>query len=284
MALVLLQSALATPIFPKETLFFDRLAANDLQTKIIENPEIKITSIGVQTNKDVTRARIIVQAMPDCPENAPYQTNVLQCFYISMQNFDDNDVSKGEISFNVPKEWMTANSYDKNKLELRRYSYSWNDNGKLSTWKPTEISLQSENENNYNYKAVSDGFSYFSIVGNEKTNEITADVVKEELVTEQPTEEITPVEEKPAVIETSEQPDVTKTKTWFYILGLAVLSVVVSLTPAIIMPKEPKTPFEQLTSYIKNTKASGEIIRNNLKEAGWQDWQIDLGFKEVKRK
>lgn len=271
--LILISSAFAL-VFPKETLFFDRLSANDEQVKLINNPEILFTKLGITTKENVTRAKITVQAMPDCPENAPYQNNVLQCFYISMLNINDGNIIKSRISFKVPKEWLKSNDYDENNIELRRYSYSWNDNGKLSQWKKSVIEKEDEDDNYCYFNAAAEGLSYFSIVGVEKTvietpqNKIVGKAVEE------PKEK-----QKEPVIEV---PEPEPKNLFVYLLILILLGYPILLVKYLGNPES--TAFEKLTDYIRNSKGPYEDTANALKQAGWEDWQINLGFREARLK
>jgi PGF-pre-PGF domain-containing protein len=274
--LALLLPSVFALVFPKETLFFDRLN-QDIQVKLIDNEEILFMSLGISTIKDITRARITVQAMPDCPENAPYQANVLQCFFITAQQFGDEEIKEAEITFSVPKEWISANNY--NSVELRRYSYAWNENlhGTLSRWKALKTNLVNEDQKYAYFKAESDGIYYFSIVGvknavNYFENKIIEDEgTLDEDEAERNSNEITANVVKEAVIEAPKTPNYS----WFFLL---VFATILMLSSAI-----KQSPFEQLTDYIRESKTSEEETRSKLKEAGWEDWQIELGFNEAKR-
>ncbi|MEK6887153.1 MAG: PGF-pre-PGF domain-containing protein [Nanoarchaeota archaeon] len=270
--LIPLASAL---VFPKETLFFDRLVANNEQIKLINNEDILFTSVGITVNKDVTRARITVQAMPDCPENAPYQENVLQCFYISGFEFKNEQVAHTKISFKVPKEWIEANNYD--KIELRRYSYSWNANvhGKFSSWKPLITNFEKETNDYNQYTAFSDGINYFSIVGIEK--EIIIPTLKEVNMLKISSNAVRIIPKKEV---TGENTNVeSKNFSWLPSLFLSLTMLLVIFTPKF----EKETPFEQLTNYIKNSNHTEHRLKYVLKSNGWEDWQIKLAFEEVKK-
>lgn len=271
--LIPLASATYTTVFPKEILFFDRLIANNEQTKIISNEDILFTSIGITTNQDVTRARITVQAMPDCPENAPYQANVLQCFFVS-SNFDEDMITNMDITFKVLKSWMRANGLD--SIELRRYSYSWNNNmqGKLSQWRPLQTTKIGEDNDFSMYTSLSDGIDYFSIVGiktvtQPKSNQITAQAVQ------------IPKQEQPKQVIV--QINTTKPNySWMFVVIAAITATMISFIPNIT--KKQSSEFRQLTNYIKTSKESEDYIKNSLRKAGWEDWQIGLAFNESKKK
>jgi len=265
LSLILISSALAL-VFPKETLFFYRLSQQE-QIKLINNPEILVTGIGAATTEDVTRAKITVQAMPDCPENAPYQENVLQCFYVS-SNFDEKNIQSTKILFKVPKIWMKTNSY--NKIELRRYSYSWNINGNIVSWKSLKTNFEIEDSEYYHYVAYSDGLDYFSIIGlKEKINVplITTAAIRN-VLREQNTE----------------IPESNGTNFFVYLPILAVICLCIFVYRPIFKETEiEKTKFEQLSRYIKNSKKSEDELRSELNKIGWEDWQINLGLIEAKK-
>lgn len=275
LSLIVISSAFAsfTTIFPKQVVFFDKLTPNSEQIKSINNPEILFTSLGITSNTNISRARITVQAMPDCPENAPYQENVLQCFYISGFEFDDDQVSNAEISFKVPKEWIEANNY--NEIELRRYSYSWNENmhGELGEWQPLPTRLEKENNDYNQYTAYSDGINYFSIVGLQK--EIVVPNLKEVNIPTITAQVVKLIPEKEEAI---------KKPADFSLIPALLLSVI--MLSIIIVPKineKDDTPFAQLTDYIKNTESPEETTRRILRLNGWEDWQINLAINEVKK-
>lgn len=277
LSLILLSSAFASfsTMFPKEIVFFDKLSPNNEQTKLINNPEILFTSLGITTNTNISRARITIQAMPDCPENAPYQENVLQCFYISGFEFNDEQVSNTKISFKVPKQWMEENDYRKDELELRRYSYSWNENvhGKLSDWKPLITKLNKEDETYYHYTALSDGINYFSIVGNKKKINIS----------EIPRIE-TPAITAQAIMlipEKEEQPKKDLNFSWVPALFLFLTMILITFTSKLTEKEE--TSFSQLTDYVKNTESPEDTTRRILRLNGWEDWQINLAMNEAKK-
>lgn len=278
--------------FPKVTLFFDRLNADENQIKLVENNEIRITSIGVTTNEEALRSRITVQAMPDCPENAPYQTNLLQCFFTSSQNMDGK-IKQIEIYFKVPREWVEINNYK--GVELKRYSYSWNEGGLLAEWKDLETKFVKEDENYNYYVAYSDDVEYFSIIGVDYANEIYVEkeqVKTEEIVIETPVEEkneIPAVQEKPKSMDNSfyASPitgaaivEIPKTKDAIPLLMLIVIAATLVSLP-FANNKEDDTHFSKLVEYIETSNLDEERIVEKLKMHDWEDWQIDLAFKEI---
>ena len=275
-------------VFPKETIYFDRISPNYKQVGVVYDPEILITSIGIIMNTNATRARITVQAMPDCPENAPYQIDVLQCFFITTFNIEEDNITSTEISFKVPREWVVANNYDKNEIELRRYSYSWNSGGVLSTWKELQTNLTEENENFYRYTAQGDGFDYFSIAGTLKAQPIVevqelAPAVEEE----RPEEIIVPiVETKEVVIETPAPKPTLSSYEWVSIAVIALLSLILTLMVPRHQPTlQQQSHFEKLIKYVQSAKDKSEDeIMKKLQDAGWEDWQITLALNEVRRK
>ena len=268
-------------VFPKEVVFFDKLIPNNEQTKLISNENILFTKFSITSNTNISRARITIQAMPDCPENAPYQENVLQCFYISGFEFNDEQISNTKISFNVPKEWIKANNYD--KIELRRYSYSWNENvhGKLSGWKPLETKLEKEEETFNHYTAFADGVNYFSIVGIKK--EAIIPRLKEVSIPAITADAVRIITKKNKVNTPEKKIDSQNTKKK-YPAWLPALFLSLSLGLIIFTPKLGKrTPFEQLTNYIKTSNHNEHRIKYLLKSNGWEDWQINLAFEEAKK-
>jgi len=277
LSLILISSVFASLLFPKEVIFFDKLAPNDEQTKLISNEDILFTKFSITANTNISRARITIQAMPDCPENAPYQENVLQCFYISGFEFGDEQISSVKISFKVPKDWIEANDYD--NIELRRYSYSWNENvhGKLSGWEPLSTKLEKEYETFSQYASSADGMNYFSIVGIEKEiiipelKEVNIPAITADAIRIIP--RIIPKKKIEAENTENENP------AWLPALLLSLTMGLIIFTPKL----EKETPFWQLTDYIRNSSEPEHKIKNVLKSNGWEDWQIKLAMNEAKK-
>ncbi len=81
---------------------------------------------------------------------------------IIRENYINNsDIINSEIYFKVPLSWVKDNNYDKEMIVLARYNQEWE-------YLKTEI--YNEDENFTYYKAISEGFSYFSILVKEKIN------------------------------------------------------------------------------------------------------------------
>ncbi len=282
--LILIPGTFASLVFPREVVFFDKLVPNDEQTKLINNENILFTKFSITANTNISRARITIQAMPDCPENAPYQENVLQCFYISGFEFNDEQVLSTKISFKVPKEWIEINDYE--GIELRRYSYSWNENihGILSNWKSLttklEIKLENESKTFNQYVAVSDGINYFSIVGVNK--EIIIPKLKDAAIPKITADAIRIIPKKneakngiKAEIKNTENNNPAWLPALFLFLAMGLIIFTSKL--------EKETQFEQLTDYIKNSSESEQRTKCVLKSNGWEDWQIKLAIDEAKK-
>jgi len=308
-AIILPSELIFKKVFPKEIVYFDKLVANNRQIKLLDTvgyPSTPIyvsgsfavfTRMGVTTNTDVTRVRITVQAMSDCPEDAPKQTHVLRCFSVSTFNLGTNEVSSSEISFKVLKELIKANNYSENAVQLRRYSYSWNRDGKLEKWRIAETTLEYESEYYYHYRAISDGFSFFSIVGTYEKEEVNSEIENNEEEINANNEILNEVEILEAAVveeilqeeprQVIEEPKIAKNIFAFERISLIAVVLVSVFISLVILPRNTKpkdeTPFEQLVSYIRSSNLSEEEIKEKLKEIGWEDQQIDLALNEVRK-
>ncbi len=112
-----------------------------------------ITKIVVNLKTAVSGASIAVLKLSDISVSAPAGT-VYQYLEITKANFNNSDIESAIIEFRVARGWILADNIS--NIYLLRYDNGWN---KLST------ELLGSTENHNNYKAYTDGFGYFAIVG-----------------------------------------------------------------------------------------------------------------------
>lgn len=285
--LLLAASVMAVPsgLFPKAQAYFDRIAADDPVVMVISNPDILFTQTGLTLNTEITRAKITVQAMPDCPENAPYQTNTLQCFYISSDKIDDEHIKMGFIKFKVPKYWIEANGYDSNKVQLKRYNYAWNDGGKLSEWKKQPTTFDNEDSDYAYYTTTTDGLYYFSITA-EKARPVV--LQRSEPIVGQVVREPAPETYKYSLGSGSGK-----------ILDKNLLTLLAMVLVAIVLftlqysehltkpePSAAEKTLSDLTEEVKFMLGHGyppALIREELKAKNMPDWIIDYAFVEARK-
>lgn len=278
--------------FPKEQAYFDRINADEQNIMLLNDSEILFTKIAFTLNKDATRARLTVQAMPDCPENAPTQPRTLQCFFVSSQSFDqDADVKNSTIYFKVPKSWLDANRYDPISIDLNRYSYSWNVGANLSDWRKLDTSLEDEDGSYAYYSATADGFSYFSI-----TSDGSSTIVKNETAAA----ETSPAIEQPfsEPVQTHKYSLETAASSRWSVDGRLVTIIVLVLLAIIVFrlrysehltkpePTHEEKHLEYLTDTIYHFIKAGyrpEMIKDELKRSGWKEWMIDFASIKAKK-
>lgn len=276
--------------FPKETAYFDKINANEPAVMLINDSEILFNKIIFTLNKETTRARLTVQAMPDCPENAPQQPKVLQCFFVS-SNFESEDVSSASMYFKVSKVWLEANKFDPISMELRRYSYSWNSGGQLSEWKILDTFLDSEDDNYVYYSSDSDGIDYFSIVSDGTPAMLQDDGLETVSTVEQPAT-VQPAETHKYSLGTA-----AGGNKWLIDGRLVTILVLVLLAIFVYKlkysehltkpePTHEERHLEYLTDTVEHLSKAGYsnmMIKSELKRAGWKDWMIDFASVKAKK-
>ena len=277
--------------FPKATQFYDKINADEQTVMLINDSNILFSKITFTLNKSATRARLIVQAMPDCPENAPNQPSVLQCFFVSSSNFESGDVKSATIDFKVSKAWLDANKFDKSSIDLKRYSYSWNVGGQLSEWKKLDTFLENGSGDYAYYSSDSDGIDYFSIVSDGTLQTSQDNVLETAPTVEQPFTNQS-VETHKYSIETA----VTSNKwlidgrlvTVLVLMLLAIFVFRLRYSEHLVKPEQTheEKHLEYLTDTVEHFAKAGYshmMIKNELKRAGWPEWMIDFASIKAKR-
>ncbi len=106
---------------------------------------------------------------------------------LTVTGLEASKLKEAQVEFKVTKEWLTANSFEKTDIKLKRFANdAWND-------LPTEV--KSEDDTSVTFTATTPGFSTFAIVAEKAPAAETPPA--EEKPTEQPKETTPPAEEKP---------------------------------------------------------------------------------------
>ncbi|MFH1972702.1 MAG: S8 family serine peptidase [archaeon] len=174
----------------------------------INNLLIPITHVDIDVNKELANIKVKVEALEETIVLSP-KGILYQYLEITTTNFDNEDISNGELEFKVLKTWIRDNDVTKEDIVLQRYTTSWEE---LST-----RYIRVENDS-YVYAATTPGFSYFAITA------ITEESVIEETPSEYPPEEDMIVE----ILEEEErEPGFFKEKT--KLISIVSLSLILAL-------------------------------------------------------
>ena len=139
----------------------------------VNNENIGISQISIESVKEVANAEITVSSLKSAPveqKSAP-SSAVYQYIRIDKKNIETSDIKKANIDFKVPKSWLKSNTLSKDEVALFRLS---------DEWKQLPTKLKNEDEVNYYFESISEGFSLFAIAKKvEKTFSASRDSISE---------------------------------------------------------------------------------------------------------
>ena len=139
---------------------YDEIIPDAPASIIIDNPELGISKIRIETKNRVTDVRFIMrEIVTGAPHDIAPEPNIVVYKYLEIfkENMTDDDMEKAIIDFNVDKEWLREQLINVSTLRLRRYEGdAWAD-------LPTKM-LYDDNEKFY-FQAEAPGFSIFTIAG-----------------------------------------------------------------------------------------------------------------------
>lgn len=117
-----------------------------------------VEKITVNLNALIAGASVTIAKMESAPQNVPALTSTTEATYqyfnITKSNFNNSQIKNATIYFKVGKSWIVENNIT--NVSLARYDGGWS---KLKT-----DLVNSTSTMNY-YRAYTDAFSYFAIVG-----------------------------------------------------------------------------------------------------------------------
>ncbi len=116
-------------------------------------PNEPLTKVVVNLKQSLDSPSITVVKMESVPVSAP-QESVYQYINITKNNFNNSQIKNASIEFAVNKSWILAGNFA--NISLARYENGWS---KLKT----ELTNNTGKQNIY--KAYTNAFSYFVIVG-----------------------------------------------------------------------------------------------------------------------
>ena len=121
------------------------------------NIENTLTTLFISVNENLTNIKVNVNQLETLPESIPNpKGNIFKYFEIDLENLTDSSIESANISFKVSKEWINKSSLNFETIKLQRYD---------SRWKDLKTTLDSEDNEYYYYTALTPGFSYFAITG-----------------------------------------------------------------------------------------------------------------------
>jgi len=131
------------------------------QNKIIPIEIGNIKEISITAKNQISNAKIEVKKLENPPINVKNLSDyVFSYFEINILNFSNDDIDNVSIIFRVDISLVNENNIDKDSITLNKFEQE--------NWNPLQTSFVSEENGQYVYKTLSDGFSLFAISGEEK--------------------------------------------------------------------------------------------------------------------
>lgn len=135
------------------------IPAEATETASFDAAEISVIGISITPTKAVSGVKVTVQSLSEKPATTTIPLDsVYQYLKIEATNLGNN-LKTGEITFKVPKTWITSRNIDKNTVTLHRFADG--------IWTELTTTLLAEGTTDITYKATTPGFSYFVITGKE---------------------------------------------------------------------------------------------------------------------
>ncbi|MFC2143846.1 NosD domain-containing protein [Candidatus Aenigmatarchaeota archaeon] len=144
------------PVSFKKT--WDKITPGVTINMSIEKEGLDLMEIKLSVKNQANWVSITVTKVAGKPAWIQHEVSgkVYQYVQIAKNNLDDDNIESPQINFRVSKEWINANSINKNTIFLYRYDQAWD---RLTT------KILDEDLENIYYRAYTPGFSYFAISG-----------------------------------------------------------------------------------------------------------------------
>ena len=156
---------------------FSKVAADTLTTVKIQKKDIPISDITYTLNADKENVKFTVNrynTLPTVVSSAPSNKEIYKYLQVTTSGISNSDFkTKPEINFEVEQLWVKDNNIDKNTIKLMRFVDD--------EWVTLDTMLTSEDDNNLKYRAITPGFSYFSIIGDKKKEEVSESISLEKV-------------------------------------------------------------------------------------------------------
>ncbi len=162
----------SNPIAPAVTATSSGGGGGTTETKIVTvtiRPDEDVIKVTVNLESALSNPSVTVAKVQSAPVSAPPE-QVYHYLNITKVNFNNTNIENATIEFEVNKNWIIFNNIT--AVYLARYENGWN---KLKTEQVSSTAATNK------YRAYTNAFSYFAIVGDkEKQAEPAARVPKEE--------------------------------------------------------------------------------------------------------
>jgi len=159
----------------KESHFYDTLNPSKTTTFVIKDTKFAFRKISFNVSKLSNNVNITFSVLDKLPSYISSLRDVYQYIVVETENLDNN-VKDVEIEFKVPKSWLDAKKYDKEKIALIRY---------YDGWSTLDTALTDEDNTYVYYRAQSPGFSIFAIKVLETVEHPAPDMTPPPLLEEQ---------------------------------------------------------------------------------------------------
>jgi PGF-pre-PGF domain-containing protein len=142
-----------------QTTSSQNIAGGSTGNFVITNSNLLVTGIAIDVVDAVTGAKVTVMVtFKPAGAPAPIDSALGSTYkYLSITStVPSSGIESAKISFSVPMSWFSSNGFDQASTQLMRWA-----NG---AWQPLSTKLLGSSNGNYNFEAVSPGFSTFAVV------------------------------------------------------------------------------------------------------------------------
>ena len=211
------------------TRVWDEIAAGTSTELSISKADIAVSSVLFTSKTDLAKAELKVSSLSANPLSTGPTDMVYQFLSITSKNIPSSSIDGATITFDVPSSWVSEQGVSKENIVLYRYS-----GGK---WNALTTSFYRSSGSNYEYQAITPGFSYFAIGSTKAAPPANIEATEEEDTTTAPTEQ------QPPATTTTEPPKkpVELTKEPFYkniAFIVVALVIIVALVAVVVRQKK----------------------------------------------
>ena len=114
---------------------------------------------------------------------------------VTVSNVDDTNIARAFIEFSVPKSWLEDNDFTTENVVAFRYNLD------TEKWNELNTLFVGENLENFIFKATTNGFEDFLIVGREKLEAESLLLPPSAVFEPEPQPELEPIEEPEEIID-----------------------------------------------------------------------------------
>jgi PGF-pre-PGF domain-containing protein len=153
-----------TPPQPSASKTWSTIEPDTTATMTINKEDIDLTGISIDVSTETTGSSLKIKLVSSEPQPSGNALDTeygehYQYIQITPTNLADDDIESATISIKVEKTWITSNNINKNMVYVYRYADG--------QWNQLGTSMTSEDDDYVYYDAITPGFSYFIIAGQE---------------------------------------------------------------------------------------------------------------------